>query len=48
MAGPVLLVAREDDLDRVWAIIERVGVGMLTTRGAKGMRAPIAGLAQTS
>jgi hypothetical protein len=32
-------MASEDNLDRVWSIIERVGVCMLTTRGAMGLRA---------
>jgi general stress protein 26 len=32
-------MAENDDLDRVWAVIERVGVCMLTTRAARGLRA---------
>ena len=32
-------MASEDNLDRVWSIIERVGVCMLTTRGVMGLRA---------
>jgi hypothetical protein len=28
-------MASEDNLDRVWSIIERVGVCMLTTRGVR-------------
>ena len=29
----------QDDIDRVWDIVEKVGVGMLTTRFAGGLRA---------
>jgi general stress protein 26 len=32
-------MANEEQLDRVWEIIERVGVCMLTTRFAGGLRA---------
>ena len=32
-------MANEEQLDRVWEIIERVGVCMLTTRFASGLRA---------
>jgi general stress protein 26 len=32
-------MAREEDFDRIWAIIERVGVCMLTTRGTMGLHA---------
>jgi general stress protein 26 len=32
-------MAKNDDLDRVWTVIERVGVCMLTTRAARGLRA---------
>ncbi len=32
-------MAKEDSLDRVWDIVERVGVCMLTTRAAGGLRA---------
>ena len=32
-------MAENDDLDRVWAVIERIGVCMLTSRGARGLRA---------
>jgi general stress protein 26 len=32
-------MAENDDLDRVWTVIERVGVCMLTTRAARGLRA---------
>jgi hypothetical protein len=32
-------MAGNDNLDRVWTIIERVGVCMLTSQGAKGLRA---------
>ena len=32
-------MAENDDLDRVWTVIERVGVCMLTIRAARGLRA---------
>jgi general stress protein 26 len=32
-------MAKQDSLDRVWDVIERVGVCMFTTRSAAGMRA---------
>ena len=32
-------MAKQDSLDRVWDVIERVGVCMFTTRSATGMRA---------
>ena len=32
-------MAKQDSLDRVWDVIERVGVCMYTTRSATGMRA---------
>jgi len=32
-------MAEENHLDRVWQIIEKVGVGMLTTQSARGFRA---------
>jgi general stress protein 26 len=32
-------MAAQDKTDRVWAIIEKVGIGMLTTRFAGGLRA---------
>ncbi len=32
-------MAGTDSLQRVWTIIERVGVGMLTTQGPRGLRA---------
>ena len=32
-------MAENDDLDRVWTVIERVGVCMLTSQGARGLRA---------
>ena len=35
----LLLMAANDSLDRVWTIIERVGVCMLTSQGARGLRA---------
>jgi general stress protein 26 len=33
------LMAGNDNLDRVWTIIERIGVCMLTTHGPRGLRA---------
>ena len=32
-------IAKQDNIDRVWDIIEKVGIGMLTTRFAGGLRA---------
>src|SRR6185312_8156743 len=32
-------MSRTDNIDRVWEIIEKVGVCMLTTRSADGLRA---------
>jgi general stress protein 26 len=32
-------MAEQDKIDRVWDIIEKVGVGMLTTRFSRGLRA---------
>ena len=32
-------VSKKDNIDRVWDIIERVGVCMLTTQFARGLRA---------
>jgi hypothetical protein len=32
-------MVNEEQLDRVWGIIERVGICMLTTRFAGGLRA---------
>ncbi len=32
-------MAKQDNIDRVWDIIEKVGIGMLTTRFAEGLRA---------
>jgi general stress protein 26 len=32
-------MAQEDKIDRVWDIVEKVGVGMLTTRSSRGLRA---------
>ena len=34
-----LFMPGRDNLDRIWAIIERVGVCMLTSQGARGLRA---------
>jgi general stress protein 26 len=34
-----LVMTENDNLQRVWAIIERVGVCMLTTHGPRGLRA---------
>src|SRR4051794_11603013 len=31
-------MANRDDIDRVWDIVEKVGVGMLTTRFSGGLR----------
>ncbi len=33
-------MSEQDNIDRVWGIIEKVGVYMLTTQFAGGLRAP--------
>ena len=33
-------MSEQDNIDRVWDIVEKIGVCMLTTQFASGLRAP--------